>query len=156
MRKLCARYRTRRPRRGFSLAELLVSIVILGLAMVALGNLYLAGMWTTHKARYLSVATQRAQYEMEKVQDLGLLNLLNGPSEESYPTTEYTHRLDGRGVSFNVESLPFGEGSVSWQNWPPNMKGNQYLLKVDIVINWEGPRSAASNVHVTTLVTNAR
>lgn|GEM_PF-1975578 len=146
----------RRPRRGFTLVELLVAMLILGLALISLSQLYLAGMWSTQKARYLSIATKRAQSELERAQDLGLLILRNGPSEDSYPTAEYTHHDDGRGVDFLAPPLPNGEGSVTWQFWPPDTDGNEYMLKVTIDVTWEGSRRSRSLVSLSTLLTNTR
>ena len=149
------RFKCRR-RRGFSLVELLASVLILSLALVSLGQLYVAAMWTTQKARYLSLATKRAEYELEKVRNLGILSLANGPTESSYPTTEYTHAANLKGVSFQEVGLPSGIGTVSWSNYPPNVAGNDYQLKVDVVITWAGAHQSRSRVAVTSLVTNMR
>ena len=131
-----------------------MAMLILGLALVALSQLFLAGMWTTQKARYLSISTQRAQAEMEKVQDLGMLTLLNGPTEESYPATEYWYDADQHGINFTDDNLPNGRGSVTWSSYPNNVAGNDHLLRVDIDITWEGASRSRSQVHVTTLLTN--
>ena len=145
----------RRSRRGFTLIELLVAILVLSLALVSLGQLYLAGMWTTQKARYMSLATQRAQAEMERVQDLGVLRLRDTPLN-AYPDTEYQHRDDSLGVSFTDDTLPGGRGTVSWSAYPPNTAGNEHMLKVDIVISWDGAARTRSQVEVTTLLTNKK
>jgi len=146
----------RRIRQAFTLVELLVAMLILSLALVSMSQLYLAGMWTTQKARYMSIATKRAQSELERAQDLGLLILRNGPSEDSYPSTEYTHHDDGRGVDFQAPPLPNGEGSVTWQFWPPDTDGNEYLLKVTINVGWDGSSRSRSLVSLSTLLTNTR
>jgi len=146
----------RRIRQGFTLVELLVTLLILGMALISLSQLYLAGMWTTQKARYMSIATKRAQSEIERTQDLGLLILRNGPSEDSYPAAEYTYHADGRGVDFQTPPLPDGRGSVTWQFWPPNTAENEYLLKVTTHITWEGSSRSRSVVNVCTLLTNRR
>lgn len=145
-----------RRQRAFTLVELLVSMLILALALVSLGQLYVAAMWTTQKARYMSVATQRAQYELEKVRNLGLLQLANGPSESSYPMVEYTHNADARGVSFLEPALPDGRGTVSWSNYPPGVAGNKFQLKVDVAVTWAGAQRSRSRVAVTSLVTHMR
>ena len=147
----------RLPRvRGFTLIELLISVLILGLAIISLGQLYIASMWTTQKARYLSVATKRAQSELERAEDLGLMVLQNGPTDASYPMADYTYYQNMQGVSFTVPSLPGGQGTVNWASWPPNTSNNQYLLKVDINVTWQGSSQSRSQVAVSTLVTNKR
>ncbi|MHB0939243.1 MAG: type IV pilus modification PilV family protein [Armatimonadota bacterium] len=150
------RYAGRHRHRGLTLVELLVAVLILSLALVSLSQLYLAGMWTTQKARYMSIATKRAQAELERAQDLGLLTLRNGPSEDSYPAAIYTHHENGMGVDFTAPPLPNGTGSVTWDYWPPNTSGNEYLLKVNVNITWEGARRSRSQVILSTLLTNRR
>jgi prepilin-type N-terminal cleavage/methylation domain-containing protein len=151
-----ARLARRRVQRGFTLVELLVALLILSMALISLSQLYLAGMWTTQKARYMSIATKRAQSELERVQDLGLLTLRNGPSEDSYPSAEYTYHEDWRGVDFAAAPLPNGEGSVTWRFWPPDTEANEYLLKVDVTITWDGSSRSRSLVSLSTLLTNRR
>lgn len=151
-----ARSARRRIRRGFTLVELLVALLILSLALISLSQLYLASMWTTKKARFMSIATKRAQSELERAQDLGLLILRNGPGEDSYPSAEYTYHDDGRGVDFLAPPLNNGEGSVTWQYWPPNTTDNEYLLKVTVNITWEGSSRSRSVVNLSTLLTNRR
>lgn len=146
----------RRRRRGMTLVEVLVAVLILSLALISLSQLYLAGMWTTQKARYLSIATKRAQSELERAQDLGLLTLRNGPSEDSYPSAEYTYHEDGMGVSFQAPPLPNGTGTVEWDYWPANTPGNEYLMKVTVNITWDGARRSRSRVTLSTLLTNRR
>ena len=145
----------RQRRRGFTLVELLVAILILSLALISLGQLYLAGMWTTQKARYMSIATQRARAELERVQDLGILILRNGPSEASYPSSEYSYHTDGRGVDFVEDGLPAGNvGTVSWHTSSSYDTGYQYLLVVNVSISWNGPSKSRTRIVFTTLLTN--
>ena len=145
-----------RRRRGLSLVELMVAVLILSLALISLSQLYLAGMWTTQKARYMSIATKRAQSELERVQDLGLLTLRNGPNEDSYPSAEYTYHADGMGVDFAAPPLPGGTGTVTWDYWPANTAGNEYLLKVNVTVSWEGASRSRTHVSLNTLLTNRR
>ena len=136
--------------------ELLVSIFLLALGLVSLSQLYLSSMWAYQKARDMSVATQQAQYEMEKVRDLGVLNLMNGVDTTAYPTSVYTANAGNNGVTFLVHALPGGTGSVVWTPYPTGATNNQYLQKVVIAITWTGARRALSTVNVTTLVTNSK
>lgn len=143
-----------RRRRGFTLAELLVSLFILSLGLVALGQLYVASMWTYNKARYMSLATKRAEFEMEKTRNLGVLRLLNGPAEDTYTSSEYQYDADGHGVKFTMTNIPGGKGEVRWEPYPPNTKNNTYLLKITVLITWTGVRDANSQVFLSSLLTN--
>jgi len=144
----------RRP--GISLVELLVSVLIVSLGLVALSQLFVSALWTYQKAHYLSIATQQAQYEMEKVRDLGVLRLMNGVDTTAYPPAVYTANGTNNGVTFQVPTLPGGAGSVLWTPYPAGATNNQYLQQVVIAITWTGARRAKSVVNVTTLVTNTK
>ncbi|MHB9130065.1 MAG: type IV pilus modification PilV family protein [Armatimonadota bacterium] len=148
---LCVR---RRWQRGLTIVELLASIAILGIGLVALSQLYLAAMFTYQRSYYMSVATQRAQYEYEKVQNLGFYALANGPSAESYMPGEYTVLSPGPGVSFNVDQLPKGRGTVTWSRFPANTQGNANQLRVVITVGWTGMKQAASDVQIISLIAN--
>ncbi|MHB9025138.1 MAG: type II secretion system protein [Armatimonadota bacterium] len=145
-------------RSGFSLVELLVSVVILGIGLVALIQLYMGALWSYQKGRYLSLATQRAQLEYEKVQNLGFYGLDNGPTDFTYLRTqsggEYTWLTASPGVSFTVNSLPNGRGTVTWQHFPVNGAGSANMLKVDIRILWDGSQKSQSDVRIVTLLAN--
>ncbi|HEY3416920.1 MAG TPA: prepilin-type N-terminal cleavage/methylation domain-containing protein [Armatimonadota bacterium] len=145
-------------RTGVSLVELLVATVILGIGLVALMQLYMAALWSYQKGRYLSLATQRAQLEYEKVQNLGFYGLDNGPTDFTYLRTssggEYTWLNPGPGVTFAVSALPGGSGTVTWQHFPANATGNSNMVKVDIRISWTGSVKTRSDVRLVTLLAN--
>ncbi len=140
--------------RGFTLVEILISLVILSLGLVSMSQLYVAAMWTTQKARYLSLATQRAQFEYENVQSLGAAALMGGPNDEMYDPTEYQFTPSVNRVDFQVESLPESACWVTWANYPATGTGFDQQVKVDIVISWLGPRKSRSDVTLSTLLTN--
>jgi len=143
---------------GFSLIELLVSSVILGLSLVALSQLYMSAMWTYQKARKLSIATNRAQFELEKVDNLGYEGLITGVNsgnptiEDAYFPSEYTYLSSKMGVAFTIPDLPNGQGTVSWQPYPSNTSlSSCKILQATIDIQWDGSPKAQSRVHLITL-----
>src|SRR5689334_1514140 len=125
-----------RRRRGFTLVELLVSVLILSLALVALSQLYMAAMWTYHKARYTSLATQRAQLELEQAEGLGYEKLAADPLIDplKYPEEEYSALATGRGVQFVIEEMEpvDGNGTIKISEYD----GHPELLQVEIEITW--------------------
>jgi prepilin-type N-terminal cleavage/methylation domain-containing protein len=137
--------------RGFTLVELLVSVLLLGIGIVAVCQLYVVSMWTAQKAHYLSVATQRAQYELEQAEALpfAAMNLQSGtPLSQYYPTGLYTDLATGRGVQFSVSTLPQGQGTIRIESY----YGYDYLVQVIVEVTWAGARQAQSTVAVATLV----
>lgn len=144
---------------GFTLVEVLVSTMILGIGLVALAQLYLAAMWTYQKSYYMSLATQRAQQEYEKVQNLGFYALENGPDDFTYLRVsqggEYEWQIGVPVVRFSMaDVMTGGQGVISWTHWPPNTVGNANMLKVEIEVTWVGPKETLTPVKIVTLVTN--
>lgn len=140
-------------KRGFTLIELLVSSVLIGLGLIALSQLYLAAMHTYEKSRNLSIATQRAQRELEKVQSLGY-SKLKYAGENAYPPPYYSIDLSNSEVDFTVDELPNGRGNISWDYYfSGDTSGYEHMLKVTIDINWDGAPVSQSFVRVETLLT---
>ena len=73
-------YRTRRTappaarrfkdRRGFTLVEMMIALVLFGVGMMALAQVLPNGLSVRDKARRMSVATSMAQEEIERLRDL--------------------------------------------------------------------------------------
>lgn len=144
---------------GFSLIELLVSTLILGVALVACSQLCLTGMYTYQKARSISVATQRAQYEQEKLQNLPFNIIATALDADScklvpslYPASTYQQITNNgqRGVAFTLGDVPDGHGTVMLSHF----KGYQHILQIDITVWWQGTTPADTPVKITTLITS--
>jgi len=126
--------------------------VILSLGLIALSQLYLAGMYTYKKARFMSVATQRAQQELERVHDLKYNGLAYGTLIDAtrFPPDEYTALFFRRGVRFTVDELPQGYGTIVIAKY----NGYTHLLKVTISVKWGGMEQTRSDVVISTLIAN--
>jgi hypothetical protein len=139
-------------------------MLVLSLALVGLSQLYVASMATYTKARYLSVATQRAQYELEHVKNLGFYKLSNAFADGSTAFLrtsaggQYTWAANQTGptyiVNFTVPDLPGGTGTITWAYWKPITESGSNLYRVEITVTWNGPQAAKSDVHLYTLVAN--
>jgi prepilin-type N-terminal cleavage/methylation domain-containing protein len=57
-------------RRGFTLVEMMIALVLFGLGMMALAQALPNGLSVRDKARRMSVATSMAQEEVERLRDL--------------------------------------------------------------------------------------
>ncbi|HEY3379323.1 MAG TPA: prepilin-type N-terminal cleavage/methylation domain-containing protein [Armatimonadota bacterium] len=141
-----------RSRSGFTLVELLISCVILGIGMVALLHLYMVSMWSYQKARYIALATVRAQHELEKAENLKfnvMRDRANLIGDSRYQASEGYSELVGRnGVEFAISALPNGHGTVTVSNF----HGHANLLQIEIRISWEGPSPTQSPIHMSTLL----
>ncbi|HEX2949654.1 MAG TPA: prepilin-type N-terminal cleavage/methylation domain-containing protein [Armatimonadota bacterium] len=144
--------------RGFSLVELLVSVVILAIGLVALSQLYLAALWTYHCAQYTSIAAERAQQELETVQRLGADSYtpLTDSTPSCYPSTVYTSYSAGHGVQFQVPELPRGHGTVVITKNPflqTPASDYQQLASAVITITWQPSSTKQSTVSLITYLT---
>lgn len=145
-----------------TLVEILVAILILGVGIVGLSNLYLATMWTYQKARNLSLATQRAELELENIQRqaatayTALTDTSKPLIPACYSAVIYSALPSGRGVSFKVPGLPGGSGKITITTDPfkKNRPEDAKLASASIVITWTGSKRGQSNVSLTTLITN--
>jgi prepilin-type N-terminal cleavage/methylation domain-containing protein len=59
-----------KDRRGFTLVEMMIALVLFGVGMMALAQVLPNGLSVRDKARRMSVATSMAQEEIERLRDL--------------------------------------------------------------------------------------
>ncbi len=139
------------------MVELLVSAVILSLGFVAMGHLYLASMMTYEKSRDTSVATQRAQHELEKAANLKYEGLTVSDLTAVYPTPLYTVNPD-RTISFTVPDLSGAQGTIRLVKDPFAAGGSaaQNLLGFVVEIHWRGQGYPKGTVRLNTLLSRAR
>ena len=158
----------RRKARGFSLVEILVSVLIISLAFVAFSQLFISAIWLHKKAQYQTAAAKRAQNEVERAIYLGdttYSTLLNPtttnaiitsscyPSGYTVSSATMAHQFQ-RTVSFSMSGLPGGSGSVVYTANPFNYtRGqdakDQELASVVVTITWSGFRANMPNQSVT-------
>jgi prepilin-type N-terminal cleavage/methylation domain-containing protein len=151
---------------GFTLVEVLISVIILAVGLLALSQLYVTGMYTYQKARNMSLATQRASREMERAQNF-TFTLINSAHSQNkivpdlYPAPEYTafadpNDADLKGVNFDVPELPEGVGTVIFSHFYDNTQGKEMpnLLQVDVLIEWGGKPNTQTPIHLVTLIAN--
>lgn len=140
-------------RRGFTIVELLVSLVILGVGLIGLLQLYMAATVTYQKGRCLSLATGRVQQELEKVHHLGYTGLMTNPliHNTRYPASEYTALTGARGVQFDMAALPNGHGTITIGDLMEDGAAVPNIAVVTLEITWDGVPAAQSKVVITTM-----
>jgi type IV pilus assembly protein PilV len=79
------------PQRGFSLLEVLISVLILAVGLISLSSLYVAGTQNNKNAALRTLATQQA-YDMADRMRANMTGLIAAPSAYHRPTaTENTN-----------------------------------------------------------------
>ena len=126
----------RRGAHGFSLIELLVTIVILSIGLFGVASMFLYGMTSQQYAQYSVIATDAADQKLEQMRSAGY----NSITADNFPSP------------FPVEGLPQGEGIVSWEPYPDAGSVNQY--KISVEVSWGGGRRVGGRVLHETVVSN--
>ncbi|MBU1727392.1 MAG: prepilin-type N-terminal cleavage/methylation domain-containing protein [Candidatus Omnitrophica bacterium] len=84
----------RKYKKGVSLFEIIIAIVIISIAVLGLVTMFQMSLKGGVSARYLTVAAGLAEEKMEEVLRLGYANITNqGPSSFSSPFSDYQYRV---------------------------------------------------------------
>jgi len=143
--------------RGFSLVELLVATVILGLGLTSVSMLFVAGIVSGQKAERLSTAVNAVQQQMERLRSAGFSGCVVDPEiftpDEGYSIIQANG--DGSGViGFPATDLSNGQGTItidfynSTSGYYPNLK------QVTVALAWVGGGVTAGSVSMTGLIAN--
>ena len=119
-----------RGRSGFSLIEVVVSIGIVGVALVAVGAL-VHTIPLSQQTRYETLALTIATDEIEGLRTGGYAAIpAGGP---------FTNTL--------MSSLPSGSGTLTTADYNPKTKS------VTVTVSWQKPGLAARTISLSTLIT---
>jgi prepilin-type N-terminal cleavage/methylation domain-containing protein len=145
-----ARADRRRSRaRGFSLVELLVTIVLAGIVFAALVPVFVSAQKASSGDRSRNTATSVAQDRIEKIRLLAFDQIVNDSSHLQSPTfaggqfgSTYTPAGSSKpySVSYSVENVP-STGAVNYK-------------RVSVTVSWTAPPAPVRPVTMTTLVMN--
>jgi prepilin-type N-terminal cleavage/methylation domain-containing protein len=138
----------RHNRRGMTLVELLVSVVLLAIALVTVSQMFVGGVISAGKARNVQIATNRALQEIEKAKDMGYLNLVVDTAHFPPPYTI----VDSTTVGFAIDTLPDAQGRLVITPYP--LPTTENLRRVTATVTWGGSRFTSGSVTVGTLVAN--
>lgn len=143
--------------RGFSLVELLVATVILGLGLTSVSLLFVAGIVSGQKAERLSTAVNAVQQQMERLRSSGFSGCVTDP-EIFTPAEGYSiiqANGDGTGViGFPVTDLPRSQGTISIAFYDSGSGYYPNLKQVTVALNWVGGGVTAGSISMTSLIAN--
>ena len=130
------RGRLRSGRRGLSLIELMVTVVLLGIGLTGVSSMFIVGYRTQLHAHFTSVASDMADKKMERMKSAGF----NGISDTSFPPT------------FTVSELPSGQGAIAFGPYPETTSTNQCL--VTVTVTWGGGNGVAGRTVLATVISS--
>jgi len=131
----------RRPRgacsrAGFTLIELMVAVVILGIGLWGVASMFIYGYTSQVNAHYTSVGTHEAQILLEQMRAAGA----DGLSADLFPSP------------LAISELPHGAATRTWAAYPDATSTGQYL--VTVLVTWQrGPRMSG-RVYLQTILAN--
>ena len=144
-------------RSGFSLIELLVTVVLLAIGLVALSSLFVVGIISDMKAERIQVATNRARQELERVRSAGYSGALIHTDVfkpgDGYTIVEQNPDLTGA-VGFTDPRLPASSGTVRIRYYDSGAGVYPNLKQVSVTLSWGGGRRTQGTVRSDTLLAN--
>jgi len=140
---------SRYPDRGFSLVELLVTIVLAGIVFAALVPVFVSAQKASAGDRSRNTATNIAQDRIEKIRLLAFDQIVNDSSHLQSDTFA--------GGQFGSTSTPAGSGKTysvtySVENVPST--GAVNYKRVSVTVSWTAPPTPVMPVTMTTIVMN--
>ncbi len=121
MKKKCLRYE-----RGFTLIELIMIIVITGIAIIPISNMILEGVRGTIDSNIAAIAPSLAMEKMEETKQLAFSSVSASSGTLSSPFTDYSYTV-----------------SVGYVDENFNTTGSSLYKKVDITIQYVSGYSLA-------------
>jgi len=92
---------------GFSLVELLIAIVILGIVVTPLLQTFVTSAGTAARSRKLGDATLAAQNVAESIEAASLSDLLNNPSDALHGVSAGFYTYDGTGYTVDASTQSY-------------------------------------------------
>jgi prepilin-type N-terminal cleavage/methylation domain-containing protein len=142
----------RRPRRGFSLVEIVVAVFLMAMAVLMFGAFYPTASRTSRMSGNHSQAISEVQHKVDQLRAIGYgrltyTELKNAGVIDASPST-LPYRFDG--VDELSKLLPSPVGTINVQS------AGTDLMRVTIRLTWSGqPAKAMEGSHeVTILVAN--
>ena len=147
-----------RSEAGFTIIEVLVAAIILGIGLVGVSSMVYFGVLSHQKSANYTIAGQKAMQEMERIRDSGYLGALVDATH--FPTASYTI-VDSSTVHFSVPELTGGQGAITiaedneaQQINPATGQPYQNMKRVTITVTWGGSHRLKGSYSLVTLIAN--
>lgn len=135
--------------RGFSLVELLITIVLAGIVFAALVPVFVSAQKASSGDKARNVATNIAQDRIEKIRLLGFDQIVDDASHLRSSTFA--------GGQFGASTTPAGSGksySVTYSVDDVPSTGAVNYKRVSVTVSWTAPPAPVQPVTMTTIVMN--
>ena len=143
---------------GFTLIEVMVAAMILGIGLVGVSSMVYYGVLSHQKSAHYTIAGQKAMQEMERIRDGGYLGAVVDYSRFPYPNS---YIVGSDTVRFQVSDLPNGQGTITigedneaQVNNPSTGAPYLNMKRVQIAVTWGGGHRASGAYNLVTLVSN--
>lgn len=123
-----------RRRGGFSLIEMMVTIILVAIGLAGVISMFLHGYQSQLNAHYMIIATAVAAEKLDEMRSAGF----NGLDPATFPSP------------FAVTELPQGMGTITIEPFPDPTTDN--MVRIEVRVEWEGGRGIQGNTRVATLL----
>lgn len=135
---LPTRFKPRSPSPGFTLAEVMVSLAIMGILFTAAFGAYFLGLRLLEDARHRLRASQIIQSELERLRSLNWTNIQALPSSTNFfPEGEFVAQ--------------FADTYTATRNFETVSSNTQLLTRV--TVSWTNSRGIAASESFCTVIT---
>jgi type IV pilus assembly protein PilV len=122
---------------GFTLLEVMITVVIVAIGLLGLAGLQIAAIKGNSFGQQMSVASTLAQNQLEQLRQISYDSLSDGSSDGSD-----TYIDQANGVTYNRQWTAVTD--MSHPDW----------LTLNVTVNWTGPTDSRS-ITVATIVSNS-
>ena len=147
----------RRRTRGFSLIELMVVVVILGIGLTSVSMLFATGIISNTKAERINIATHAAQKQVERLRSAGFNGCVADPevfaAEDGYTILEQQPNLTGV-IGFAVPELPSAQGTIEIRLYQAATGYYPNLKTCTATVTYPGGGPTGGTVTLQTLIAN--
>ena len=120
--------RSRGPRAGFSLIEVLIVTLVLAVVVVMMGSVFIYGFNILSKTKQVNLATQVAQLEVERFRNRDFDTITDGTATTTFTQADFPFLFRDNGVSH----LRNGQETITVQ---PGSDAD--IKRLTVTITWD-------------------